>query len=281
MVSILIPTMNNLEYLKLCCRSVEENTKYDFEILIWDNGSTDETFEWCDGKYFCGRSSDNIGFSRPYNMLASAAKGETIFFADNDFYFLPGWDRVVEESQRKNCWRMPLQLSPAERSGRCVHAMFGKSIEKFREAELKEKYLSYTDSNIRNGTFFPAAMPRNDFFEIGGFNNDFFTSEVAFLWMAYEFYQKRGQKQLTVPDSFVYHFRGMTPRTKGRREKTKKIHEYYDKLFGIAEEDRDRIMKHFEIVGPSHNENGGIIDYDLGEGNQLGSEGECKHCCNP
>ena len=59
----------------------------------------------------------------------------------------------------------------------------------------------------------------------------------------------------------------MTPRTKGRRGKTKKIHEYYDKLFGITGEDRDKTMKHFEIVGPSHNENGGIVDYDLGEDN--------------
>ena len=48
MFSIIIPTFNNLEYLKLCLKSILKNSKFDHEIIVhinegndgcWNNGN--------------------------------------------------------------------------------------------------------------------------------------------------------------------------------------------------------------------------------------------------
>ena len=41
--SILIPTLNNVEYLKICINSIKKNSNFEHEILVHSNNSTDET----------------------------------------------------------------------------------------------------------------------------------------------------------------------------------------------------------------------------------------------
>ena len=36
--SIIVPTFNNLEYLKLCIDSIKKNSKYNHEIIVHNNG---------------------------------------------------------------------------------------------------------------------------------------------------------------------------------------------------------------------------------------------------
>ena len=44
--SILIPTWNNLPYLRLCVESIRKNSSYTHEILIYVNDGSDGTLEW-------------------------------------------------------------------------------------------------------------------------------------------------------------------------------------------------------------------------------------------
>ena len=45
MFSIIIPTFNNLEYLKLCLKSIDTNSKYKHQVIphvnVGDDGSKD------------------------------------------------------------------------------------------------------------------------------------------------------------------------------------------------------------------------------------------------
>ena len=43
MFSIIIPTFNNLDYLKLCLYSIKKNSSFDHEIIIHINEGTDGT----------------------------------------------------------------------------------------------------------------------------------------------------------------------------------------------------------------------------------------------
>ena len=43
MFSIIIPTYNNLDYLKLCLTSIKKNSSFDHEIIIHINEGTDGT----------------------------------------------------------------------------------------------------------------------------------------------------------------------------------------------------------------------------------------------
>ncbi len=46
MFSIVIPTYNNLEYLKICLNSIRKNTVCEYEILIHVNDGSDGTLDY-------------------------------------------------------------------------------------------------------------------------------------------------------------------------------------------------------------------------------------------
>ena len=50
MFSVLIPTFNNLEYLKLCLKSLKNNSKYDHEIIIHINEGVDGSLKYIKGR---------------------------------------------------------------------------------------------------------------------------------------------------------------------------------------------------------------------------------------
>ena len=51
--SIIIPTFNNLEYLKLCLHSLEKNSKFKHEIIVHNNGNAEPTNSYLNKKKFC------------------------------------------------------------------------------------------------------------------------------------------------------------------------------------------------------------------------------------
>ena len=46
MISILIPTYNNLDYLKLCLKSLGKNSSFEHEIIIHINDGSDGTLNF-------------------------------------------------------------------------------------------------------------------------------------------------------------------------------------------------------------------------------------------
>ena len=50
MFSIIIPSFNNLEYLKLCLNSLKKNSKYNHEIIIHINEGIDGTLDFIKDK---------------------------------------------------------------------------------------------------------------------------------------------------------------------------------------------------------------------------------------
>ena len=46
MFSIIIPTFNNLNYLKLCINSIKKNSQYDHELIFHINEGIDGTLEF-------------------------------------------------------------------------------------------------------------------------------------------------------------------------------------------------------------------------------------------
>ena len=46
MFSILIPSYNNLPYLKLCISSIKKNSKFNHEIIVHSNVGSDGTLKY-------------------------------------------------------------------------------------------------------------------------------------------------------------------------------------------------------------------------------------------
>ena len=46
MITILIPTYNNLDYLKLCIKSIKNNSSNKYKIILHNNEATDGTLDY-------------------------------------------------------------------------------------------------------------------------------------------------------------------------------------------------------------------------------------------
>ncbi len=80
MFSILIPSWNNLGFLKLCIESIEKNSAYKHEILIHVNDGSDGTLEWVRQKgYKHTHSEENIGVCYALNGLRPLATTDNVY----------------------------------------------------------------------------------------------------------------------------------------------------------------------------------------------------------
>ena len=94
-VSVLIPAYNYAHYLTEAIESALAQTFEDFELIIIDNCSTDNTKEIVynyakeDSRVIFMENNENIGMFRNYNQALLHAKGEYIKFLNADDKFEP------------------------------------------------------------------------------------------------------------------------------------------------------------------------------------------------
>ena len=108
MISIIVPVYNSSQYLHKCIQSILQQTFKDFELLLIDDGSTDNSRAICDDysrkdsrvRVIC---KDNGGVSSARNMGLDRAIGELITFVDSDDWVHPDflkkrYDAIIHEA---------------------------------------------------------------------------------------------------------------------------------------------------------------------------------------
>lgn len=109
MISVIVPVYNCGEYLNRCVDSLRKQTYGDLQIILVDDGSTDDTCALCDELAAQdGRITvlhrPNGGVSSARNAGLCAAVGEYVTFADADDYVNP--DHIMNlynAIQKHNC----------------------------------------------------------------------------------------------------------------------------------------------------------------------------------
>lgn len=99
LVSIIIPTFNKCEYVVEAVKSIEANIKSDYEIIIVDDGSTEDMFEPFknNSKVIVYRNDENSGFPKSVNQGLQVASGKYILLVNNDTVCTKGSiDRMIE-----------------------------------------------------------------------------------------------------------------------------------------------------------------------------------------
>lgn len=95
LVSIILPTYNRSELIKRCVNSVLNQTYSNWELIISDDGSKDETpvvAEECtklDSRIKVIINKVNHGTPSNRNIGLSLSKGELVFFIEDDLILLP------------------------------------------------------------------------------------------------------------------------------------------------------------------------------------------------
>lgn len=108
MISVVVPIYNTGNYLVRCIDSVLQQTYSDIELILVDDGSTDNSGEICDAYQKKDRRikvihKKNGGLSEARNEGITCAKGEYIAFVDSDDYIAPNmlkilYDNLIEKN---------------------------------------------------------------------------------------------------------------------------------------------------------------------------------------
>lgn len=111
MISIIIPIYNSEKYIKRCVSSVIDQSYDKLEILLVDDGSTDNSLNICEA--FAAKdnrikviSQNNGGVSKARNTGLRLVKGEYVMFLDSDDYMLPDMCKTmldVLHSKQADC----------------------------------------------------------------------------------------------------------------------------------------------------------------------------------
>jgi len=101
-LSIIIPTLNEEDYLSLLLESIKKQDFRDYEIIIADAGSKDRTIEIA--KSYGSRITSGGLPAKGRNQGAKIAKGSIFLFIDADIISLPPQflDKILEEFKNRN-----------------------------------------------------------------------------------------------------------------------------------------------------------------------------------
>jgi hypothetical protein len=220
LVSIIILNYNGKKFLEFCLRSVL-NTHYpNFEVILVDNASTDDSIKLAKERYgnvpvlIIVKNASNLGFAAGNNVGTSYGKGKYILFLNNDTVVEPNWliELVsVMESDAKIGAAQSKLLSLADKrtidsAGDFVD-YYGLSFQRGSWGEEDSgQYDRIEEIFSARGA---ALIVRSEILsEIGAFDADFFLSyeDIDLCWRI----RLNGYKIVFVPKSRVYHIGSAT-----------------------------------------------------------------------
>jgi glycosyltransferase involved in cell wall biosynthesis len=246
LVSIIIPTKDQLRLLQQCVDSIEEKTSYDpYEIIIIDNNSINsETIHYLDGlsvKHRVLRYPHPFNFSAINNFGANQARGEYLLFLNDDTQVIEGeWlNALVEQAQRPEVGAVGAKLLYPDNSiqhagvtlGICGGA--GHAFRKLPNNRTTYFGLADLTRNCSAVTAACMAVPRKVFNEVGGFDEKLKVvyNDVDLCLRI----RKQGYLIIYTPFAVLCHFESAT---RGRLRPTKE-EDLFNRRWGDAIRIRD------------------------------------------
>ena len=212
MFSIIIPSLNNLEYLKVCLSSLKKNSKYQHEIIIHVNIGSDGTIEFLkkNGIDFTF-STYNAGICEGVNLAAKKSKFDYILYAHDDFYFCPGWDLILEK-EVKDIGHNYFYLSGIMMNNGPIKINCGNHIENFDENRLLDNFKKFNHFDFQGSTWAPHLIHKDLWNSVKGFSEEYYpgTGSDPDLNMKLWFEGVRIFKGLN--DCKIYHFGSIVTR---------------------------------------------------------------------
>ncbi|MCQ2609756.1 MAG: glycosyltransferase family 2 protein, partial [Lachnospiraceae bacterium] len=215
-VSIIIPCYNQIRYTYKCLYSIMKNTNPEetpYEVILADDNSTDTTknIKKFVDNIVVSRNEENLGFLKNCNKAASLAKGEYIYFLNNDTEvkenYLSSLTRLLDENHSIGMTGSKLVYADGtlQEAGGIIYndgtgANYGRNQnpKDFKFNYVKDvDYISGASIMIRKSLWL----------EIGGFDERFCPAYCEDSDLAFEV-RRRGFRVVYQPKSEVIHYEG-------------------------------------------------------------------------
>jgi len=174
--SIIIPTWNNLAFVKLCVESVRKNSAPGHQVILHINDGSDGTLEWAKAQGLdYTRSADNVGICAAVNVAGGLATKDYIVYMNDDMYVCPGWDThmadEITNAGTENFMFSATMIEPVNHNNPCViNKDFGQSIETFNEDLLLKEYNTFDKADWAGSTWPPTIVHRKYWLITGGYS---------------------------------------------------------------------------------------------------------------
>ncbi len=222
LVSIIIPCWNARNYIEKCFNSVKAQSYASIEVVVVDNGSSDDSKELIrrlsNGlKISIIENRKNLGFSKALNQGIEASKGEFVLALNLDVELMPDYiEKLVAAfkdpsigSATGKLYRLPEMTGGKKILDSTGHVLLASRVVLNRGDE--EEDVSQFDAKKKIfGVCAAAAMYRREMLEqvkISGeyFDSDFFASyeDVDLDWRA----ANAGWNSIFAPEAVGYHVR--------------------------------------------------------------------------
>ena len=216
MFSILIPTYNNLEYLKTCINSIKKNSKFNHQIIVHVNEGKDGTFDYIKNSNLeFTFSKQNIGMPKALNEASKLSKKDYILISHDDFYYCPGWDEElinnVYSINHKNFYLSSTMVGAGQ-----VEFDAGQTIDTFDEDKLLNNLEKIKTIDFQGTTKCPGLIHKDVWKRVGGWSEEFFPTGGDDTDFAMKLWSINIRIFKGLGKSLAYHFGSITTRKKDK-----------------------------------------------------------------
>jgi glycosyltransferase involved in cell wall biosynthesis len=213
--SIIIPTWNNLEYLKTCLSSIKKNSRFTHQVIVYVNEGNDGTLEWVkeqtDIDYL--HAAQNEGICIAVNSCRQLVRTEYIVYMNDDMYVCKDWDFELYKAI-ENIGHDKFMLSSTLIEPRAVNNPgyvsivndFGDSLESFKEPELLETASKLHKENWWGASWPPSIVSTRIWDIVGGYSIEFSPGMYSDPDFSMKLWRYGVRIFMGVGSSKVYHF---------------------------------------------------------------------------
>jgi glycosyltransferase involved in cell wall biosynthesis len=175
MISLIIPTYRNPDYLDICLKSAIENQVNKNEIVVAVDGFINESQHVLD-KYKQHISvldlGDNQGMQTALNLAVMNATNEALVIINDDNVLCKDWDIIIEKQFQSGYVFTINQIEPTGPGIFNFHVKdLGKSPKEFKYEEFLEYEQTVRDGKLTlDGGIFPFVISKKDYMIVGGFD---------------------------------------------------------------------------------------------------------------
>jgi GT2 family glycosyltransferase len=212
MFSIIIPSWNNLPYLKLCIESIQKNSRHSHEIIVHVNDGSDGTLEWLRNEGILHtHTPDNAGICVGVNLAAGLASRDYIVYLNDDMYCCPDWDGVLLDATQKLDTDLFMLsgtlIEPKASRNPCVIVQnHGDSTTTFDEAGLLSHYKDQAFQDWSGSSWPPTVVHRRWWHIVGGYSIEFSPGMSSDNDLAMKLWHAGCRHFIGIADARVYHF---------------------------------------------------------------------------
>jgi len=210
-VSIIVPNYNGALYLRPCFEALKKQTYSNLEVILVDDGSTDESLALTQRDYPWVKVialDYNGGFIKAVNQGISQAEGEIIISLNNDTEADPHWVEALvtalERFPRAGIAASKIRLFDQPDRLHSAGDSFGRDGIPINRGVWQEDVGQFDhDRLIFGGCGGAVAYTRTMLDDIGLFDEDLFMycEDVDLNWRA----QLAGYRCIFVPEAIIYH----------------------------------------------------------------------------